>query len=87
MRNLFVFLVSAFLAAPAIATAPAQSGGARAEPAADSKKVICKKQSNAGTRFAKKKCLTKAQWEQMIEQHRRGAKELIDRPAISPPGN
>lgn len=87
MRKLFVFLVSAVVAAPAIAALPAQSSGAGAQPAAQEKKVLCKKEANTGTRFAEKKCLTKAQWDKIIEQQKREAKEMIDRPLVSPPGN
>ena len=87
MRKIFVFLASAILAGPAIASAPAPSGGTGAGTAADGKKVVCKKQANTGTRFPERRCLTKSQWEQMIEQQRREARELIDRPSQGPRGN
>ena len=81
-------LALAIMAAPAIAafdTAPAP--GTPADPTADGNKVICKEQKDTGTRFPKKKCMTKAQWEAMAEHHKRDAKEMIDKAIISPPVN
>jgi hypothetical protein len=45
-------------------------------------KLICKYRMETGTRFKKKKCMTAAQWDEMSEQHRAGAKEMVDRPKI-----
>jgi hypothetical protein len=47
-------------------------------------KVICKWQGgHTGTRFRKKVCRTKEQSERISEQHKRDAKEMIDRPATN----
>ena len=48
----------------------------------DGDKMICKYRAQTGTRFKTKVCKTAAQWEEMAEQHRVGAKELVDRPQI-----
>lgn len=50
--------------------------------AQDGDKMICKYRLQTGTRFKTKICKTVAQWEEMAEQHRAGAKELVDRPQI-----
>ena len=87
MRKAFGLAV-AMMAAPAIAAStPAAPASTPSNPAADDNKVICKQQKASGTRFAKKKCMTKAQWDLMAEQHRRDAEEWLNKPTINPPGD
>lgn len=79
-------LAIAIMAAPAIAgSTPAVTPSASGDP--DASKLICKSQKDTGTRFAKKKCMTKAQWDAVAEQHKRDAKEMIDKALINPPGD
>lgn len=52
------------------------------DKAKGSDEVICKTEAKTGTRFRTRDCRTRAQWEAQAEQHRRDAKEMIDRPII-----
>lgn len=61
---------------------PPLPGDAVSANSEDGEKMVCKYQLQTGTRFKKKVCMTAAQWEEMAEQHRSGAKELVDRPQI-----
>jgi len=75
-------LVCAMLAAPALAVPSVPGVAASAEPS-DEQKIVCKQDAKLGSRFAKKTCKSKAQWELMAEEHKRAAKELVDRPKIN----
>lgn len=68
-------LVMAF---PAAAAADNSSKAA----AHDGQQLVCKSQARANSRLPKKTCMTKGQWEDMAEQSKRDAKEMIDRPQI-----
>jgi hypothetical protein len=81
MRNT-LGLIFAIIAAPAIAAADPSAPG---DPVADGEKIICKGKPSTGTRFATRKCMTKAEWEAMSEQHTRAAKEMFSKPTINPP--
>jgi hypothetical protein len=71
------------MAAVALAFSVSSSVHANASEAADAgEKIICKERRKTGTRFTTKTCKTAAQWEKMSEEHRAGAKEMIDRPQI-----
>ena len=48
----------------------------------DPDKMICKRQAETGTRFQRRICYTKSQWDQIEEAHKRAAREMIDRPVI-----
>jgi len=89
MRNAFG-LVFAIVAAPAIAVstptaAPGTATGGNAT--ADGQKILCKGKPTTGTRFSKSKCMSKAQFEAMVEQQRREADEMFNKPTIGPRGN
>jgi hypothetical protein len=74
---------SVIFAAAALALALPVAAPVAASSTDDSgDKMICKYRMETGTRFKKKKCMTAAQWEEMSEQHRAGAKEMVDRPKI-----
>ena len=75
-------LACAMLAAPALAMSPVPAGAASAEPP-DEQKFVCKQDAKAGSRFAKKICKSKAQWELLAEEHKRAAKDLVDRAKIN----
>lgn len=45
-------------------------------------RMICKKQKKTGTRFVTKICRPASEWEEMAEQNRRAANEMINRPKI-----
>jgi hypothetical protein len=63
---------------PAAAAAADNAG----KPARDGEQIVCKSQARANSRLPKKTCMTKEQWEDMAEQNKRDAKEMIDRPQI-----
>lgn len=49
----------------------------------DAEKQICKMEQRTGTRFPKKTCRTRAQWEAITEASRREAAESFNKPVIS----
>lgn len=65
---------------PVAISASANASATQAKP--DEDRMICKYRQETGTRFRSKVCKTAAQWDEMAEQHRSGAKELVDRPQI-----
>ncbi len=68
-------LVSASLAVPAAIAA---------DPAARNKgKLVCKSEKKTGTRFAKRTCYRKADWEKIAEANRREAEELLNTRVVS----
>jgi hypothetical protein len=54
------------------------------QPVADGAKdkMICKQTQRTGTRFYTKVCKTAGQWEALAEQHKRDAREMVDRPQV-----
>ena len=58
------------------AAQPVPSEPRATPPAADSEKMICKHQALTGTRFAKKICYTKADWDAKAEADRRALAEM-----------
>jgi hypothetical protein len=66
------FLASSIALMPATAEVPDQ-----ATEKQDPSTVICKTDPKPGTRFASKTCKTRAQWDQMAEEHKRAASELV----------
>ena len=44
--------------------------------------VVCKQAAKTNTRFGKRTCKTRAQWEQISEQNRREAEEVINKPSF-----
>ena len=83
-------LVIAIVAAPAIAAStPTGVSGTTTTSgrSADGNKIVCKGKPTTGTRFSKTKCMSKAQWDAMVEQQRREAEEMMNKPTIQPPGD
>ncbi|WP_187107720.1 hypothetical protein [Sphingomonas xanthus] len=70
------------LTTPAFGQAATAAGQTQAARAADDNRLICKKEAPTGTRFGKRVCHTKAEWDQIRAQSQRDAKEMIDRPKI-----
>ena len=50
-----------------------------ADTKAPGSKLVCKSEAKTGTRFPKKTCMTKAEWDAATEQSRKDASELIDK--------
>ena len=72
------WLASSIAIAPATAEVPGQAPAKQ-----DPNKIVCKTQAEKGTRFTSKTCKTRAEWDQMAEEHKRAAKELVDRPKVN----
>jgi hypothetical protein len=70
------------LAQFALVAALPSAGHAFAAPDPDDDRIICKKDAKTGTRFQRRLCATKAQWEKMTEQQKRDYSEMRDRPQI-----
>lgn len=77
MRLLPVFALLSLIALPsgAAIAADAKSDG--------SQKVVCKSRATTGSRFQKRTCRTKAEWDALEEQMKRDVAEQINRPRIS----
>ena len=65
-----------------LATALPAAAFAFTSPNEDSERIICKKAPKTGTRFERRLCATKAQWDKMTEQQKRDYSEMRDRPQI-----
>ena len=48
----------------------------------NSQQLVCKTIAKTNTRVGKRTCRTRAEWEQVAEQSRRGAEEWINRPGF-----
>ncbi len=53
------------------------------QPDPDQARVICKSET-VGTRFKKRVCRTKAEWEQITKDSQAAVKEIQERPGIVP---
>ena len=62
MTGFTLALLATFVAAPAAAGAPS--------PPDDPNKKICVKEAKVGTRLARTRCLTEAQWREMRRESR-----------------
>lgn len=47
-----------------------------------STQVVCKQTAKTNTRFAKRTCRTRAEWDQIAEQNRRDAEDMINKPGF-----
>ena len=47
-----------------------------------STQVVCKQTAKTNTRFAKRTCRTRAEWDQIAEQNRRDAEYMINKPGF-----
>ena len=74
----FLVLAAAAPVVPAAATNAAAAETAREGDQA----LVCKSTQRTGTRFQSKVCRTRAVWEQIEEESKRQAREMIDRPVI-----
>jgi len=72
------------LAQCALAVAALTAGSyAFSQPAlSDDQRIICKQTPKSGSRFMRRLCGTKAEWERMTEQHKRAYSEIQNRPTI-----
>jgi hypothetical protein len=70
------------LVALSLASGPAVAGGAKSGKQ-DGQEMVCKRQANTGTRFAKKICHTRAQWEEITEAAKRAAAEDLNKPTVN----
>ena len=52
------------------------------EASPETEDLVCKTQAGTGTRFKKKTCMTRAQWEAIAEQNKRDYAASRDRPTI-----
>lgn len=68
--------------AAAGATAPTQAPAAEAKPD-DTKRRVCKEVAPTGTRFAKKRCMSVAEYKRWQEEERRAYEEVQNRPVVS----
>lgn len=50
---------------------------------ADPNERVCKVQTQTGTRFPKKRCHTRAEWDRLMEASRRQAAEEFNKPTIN----
>ena len=70
---IIIALMGAYmLSAPAVAGTPSS--------AADGARVVCKERSQTTTRFRKRTCLTRAEWEALAESAKRRAAEEFTAP-------
>jgi hypothetical protein len=67
----------------AVIAAPLEAHARTPPSDQDRNQVVCNREGHTGTRFRKKVCRTKAQLESISEQHKRDAKEMIDRPIVN----
>lgn len=75
-------LRTALSAAIVCALAMTSTTALAAEKKSDPDAVICKREKQTTTRFTKRTCMTKAQWDALAEQNRRNYSEMRDRPVI-----
>jgi hypothetical protein len=66
--------------APAAATAPPPTDppAAKAAPVDDDGKILCEMESEAGTLFKKKVCVTKAEWRKRRQRDRDTATDALE---------
>lgn len=71
-----------FSASLALALAVTATAGSAGEKSDDATKLICKREKQTSTRFSKRTCMTKEQWDAVAEENRRNYSEMRDRPVI-----
>ena len=69
--------------APAPAPPPAQAAG---KPAPDPDKVICREEEVTGSKFTRRVCMTKANWEAQSRDAERFERRLNEVQTGAPPG-
>lgn len=62
--------------AAATAASDSESAAAKEAKVEDDNKVICRREAVVGSRFKKKVCATKAQWEEMYARNRETAQDM-----------
>lgn len=79
MRNLSLIASAALLiSVPVVPALFAQTP----EGASAKDRTVCKTRQKTGTRFASRTCRSLRHWEQMEDEHKRGAAEIVNRPMI-----
>ena len=74
MKRMSLTLIVAIMAAGApVVQLPAQATAAKADP----NHIVCKTQPRKGTRFRDKICHTRAEWDQITEENKRAASEMV----------
>lgn len=77
-------LVASGIAITALSTVPASAADqSAASDSSATTKVICKNLQQTGSRFAKKTCRTKSEWDAMAEAARRRGEEMFNRPRVN----
>lgn len=65
----------------AAATATTATAYAFSDPTKD-EPVVCKRSTQAASRFRHRLCFTRAQWDRIAESNKRAFGEMVNRPAI-----
>lgn len=79
-------LYRTFLAA-AIMTLVATPGASKEKKEVDRSEMVCRRDIQTNTRFTKRICHTRDEWEAIAENAKRDASKMINRPAINPVGD
>ena len=77
MKKPGLFVAAAILVAPVAVSAGPQEATTKnaTAKAADPERMVCKRQALTGTRFARKICFSRAEWDAQAEQDRRALAE------------
>jgi hypothetical protein len=76
------FRLALILASFVGASTLAAAASAPEQKSKEGDRIICKRQAPTGTRFAKKTCRSKKELEEIAEQHKRDASEMVNRPVV-----
>jgi hypothetical protein len=71
------YLVLAWLVAPIAATSAMADVPGQPTAKQDPNRIVCKTESKVGTRFPTRICRTRAEWDQIAEEHRRAGAEMV----------
>lgn len=78
-----VLALTIALVAPSLMSASANAfDDALATQKSEKDRIVCRSAPKTGTRFSSQTCHTVRQWEQIEEQQKRDASDLINRPKI-----
>ncbi|WP_339706789.1 hypothetical protein [uncultured Sphingosinicella sp.] len=81
-RALFIVLAMFFALSTGSVMAEGQTQSQTSAKKNENDRIICKSSPKTGTRFGSKTCMTAREWEEVAENHRRAAAEMIDRAII-----
>ena len=83
IRGLTSFIaISAISVMPVLAQVVDPVTASEAAQSSDESKLVCKGEAKTGTRFKTRTCHTKAEWEEIRQQHQRDLREVVDAPHI-----